>query len=59
MNVRTYAKDLRLPAARDFLWQYVHCTPLTAILASLDGDRIAALSVTSSIDGRSGRTLME
>jgi ubiquinone/menaquinone biosynthesis C-methylase UbiE len=43
VNVRTYAKELRLPEAREFLWQYVHCTPLTGMLASLDATRIAAL----------------
>jgi ubiquinone/menaquinone biosynthesis C-methylase UbiE len=43
VNVRTYVKDLRLPEAREFLWQYVHCTPLTGMLASLDAARIAAL----------------
>jgi ubiquinone/menaquinone biosynthesis C-methylase UbiE len=41
--VRTYTKSLRLPAARDFLWQYVHCTPLAGMLTHLDADRIAAL----------------
>ncbi|HXH05549.1 MAG TPA: methyltransferase domain-containing protein [Vicinamibacterales bacterium] len=43
VSVRTYTKTLRLPAARDFLWQYVHCTPLTAMLAQLDAGRLAAL----------------
>lgn len=43
VNVRTYAKDLRLPVAREFLWQYVHCTPLTGMLANVDALRIAAL----------------
>jgi ubiquinone/menaquinone biosynthesis C-methylase UbiE len=43
VNVRTYAKDLRLPEAREFLWQYVHCTPLTGMLANLDAARIVAL----------------
>ena len=43
VTVRTYTKPLRLPAARDFLWQYVHCTPLTAMLSKLDAARIAAL----------------
>jgi ubiquinone/menaquinone biosynthesis C-methylase UbiE len=42
VNVRTYAKELRLPPAREFLWQYVHCTPLTGMLAGLDAGRIAA-----------------
>jgi hypothetical protein len=43
VSVRTYAKHLRLPEARDSLCQYVHCTPLAGMLASLDGVRIAAL----------------
>jgi ubiquinone/menaquinone biosynthesis C-methylase UbiE len=43
VTVRTYGKELRLPAARDFLWQYVHCTPLAGMLASVDGARVAAL----------------
>jgi SAM-dependent methyltransferase len=41
--IRTCAKTVRLPAAREFLWQYVHCTPLTGMLSSLDAARIAAL----------------
>ena len=41
--VRSFSKTLRLPAARDFLWQYVHCTPLTGMLSNLDAARIAAL----------------
>lgn len=41
--VRTYSKPLRLPPARDFLWQYVHCTPLTGMLSKLDAARIDAL----------------
>ena len=43
VTVRTDTKPLRLPAARDFLWQYVHCTPLAAMLSKLDAARIAAL----------------
>ena len=43
VTVRTYSKPLRLPAARDFLWQYVHSTPLVGILSNLDAARIAAL----------------
>jgi ubiquinone/menaquinone biosynthesis C-methylase UbiE len=42
VSVRTHTKSLRLPAARDFLWQYVHCTPLTAMLSKLDAARRAA-----------------
>jgi ubiquinone/menaquinone biosynthesis C-methylase UbiE len=43
VTVRTYTKPLRLPVARDFLWQYVHCTPLTGMLSNVDAARIAAL----------------
>lgn len=43
VTVRTYAKELRLPEPREFLWQYVHCTPLTGMLANLDAARISAL----------------
>ena len=34
--VRQYTKTLRLPSPRDFLWQYVQCTPLAAQLAEAD-----------------------
>ena len=34
--IRRYTKTLRLPAPRDFLWQYVQCTPLAAQLAEAD-----------------------
>ena len=43
VTVRTYARQVRLPVARDFLWQYANCTPLTGMLSNLDADRIAAL----------------
>jgi ubiquinone/menaquinone biosynthesis C-methylase UbiE len=43
VTVRTYTKLLRLPPARDFLWQYVHCTPLTATLSNADATCITAL----------------
>jgi ubiquinone/menaquinone biosynthesis C-methylase UbiE len=43
VTIRTDTKPLRLPAARDFLWQYVHCTPLTAIVSKLDAARMTAL----------------
>jgi ubiquinone/menaquinone biosynthesis C-methylase UbiE len=41
--VRTYTKPLRLPAAREFLWQYVHSTPLAGMLSTFDAARITAL----------------
>ncbi len=36
-------RTLRLPAPADFLWQYVHSTPLVAGLAGVDDRRRAAL----------------
>jgi hypothetical protein len=35
-------RQLRLPAARDFLWQYVHSTPLTGAIGELNGEGRAA-----------------
>ena len=42
----TLGKDaiqLRLPAARDFLWQYVHSTPLAGIVAGADEEALSTL----------------
>lgn len=36
IDVTTSSKPLRLPAPDDFLWQYIHCTPLAAAAAQLD-----------------------
>jgi Methylase involved in ubiquinone/menaquinone biosynthesis len=41
--VRTERKPLRLPPARDFLWQYVHCTPLTGLISEMDSNQTSAL----------------
>jgi hypothetical protein len=49
-TVRADTKPLRLPPARDSLWQYVHSTPLAAMLSKLDAPRIAALE--SDVVGR-------
>ena len=59
VNVRTYAKDLRLPAARDFSGSTctAHHSPACSRASMAPGSPPS--SVTSSIDGRSGRTLME
>ncbi|HEX5132622.1 MAG TPA: hypothetical protein VFX92_09050, partial [Candidatus Krumholzibacteria bacterium] len=35
--------ELRLPPARDFLWQYVRSTPLAAVIDKVDRARLAAL----------------
>jgi SAM-dependent methyltransferase len=42
-TVRRYVKTLRLPAPRDFLWQYVQCTPLAEQVAQADPEVLAAL----------------
>jgi len=34
---------LRLPAPKDFLWQYVHSTPLAGAVAQMDDERRATL----------------
>lgn len=39
INVEVTTKTLRLPPPADFLWQYVHATPMGAVVASSEGDR--------------------
>jgi ubiquinone/menaquinone biosynthesis C-methylase UbiE len=41
--VRMETTQLRLPAARDFLWHYVSSTPLASAIGDLDGERRMAL----------------
>lgn len=41
--VRRETKEIHLPAAREFLWQYVSCSPLSGLLADADGDVLAAI----------------
>jgi ubiquinone/menaquinone biosynthesis C-methylase UbiE len=43
VTVRTYAKGIRLPAPRDFLWQYVQCTPIAGLVAETGHEVISAL----------------
>jgi ubiquinone/menaquinone biosynthesis C-methylase UbiE len=43
VTVRRYTKTLRLPAPRDFLWQYMAATPLAEQLAATDREVLAAL----------------
>jgi len=43
VDVRMETRQLRLPAARDFLWQYVHSTPLAGAIGELDAGVRAAL----------------
>lgn len=40
-RVEADMKELRLPPARDFLWQYVHSTPLAAAIEHMDHGTLA------------------
>ena len=42
IEVRTATKKLQVPAAGDFLWQYIHSTPLIAAVAKADEAKRAA-----------------
>lgn len=39
VTVETTTKTLRLPPPADFLWQYIHATPMAALVAEADDDR--------------------
>lgn len=39
VSVQSETKSLRLPKPEDFLWQYVHSTPLSGVVAHADDDR--------------------
>jgi ubiquinone/menaquinone biosynthesis C-methylase UbiE len=41
--IRAIAKTVHAPSAADFLWGYIHSTPLAGILAQASADRRAAL----------------
>jgi SAM-dependent methyltransferase len=41
--VRRETKEFHLPSPREFLWQYVYCTPLTALLADADTELLGAI----------------
>ena len=43
ISVRSETKTLRLPSPEEFLWQYVHSTPLAEPLAQADDAKRAAL----------------
>lgn len=43
VSVAADTKSLRLPAPEEFLWQYVHCTPLAGAVAQVDDERRGAL----------------
>ncbi|MBZ0267516.1 methyltransferase domain-containing protein [bacterium] len=39
VSVQSDTKSLRLPAPEEFLWQYIHSTPLAGAVAQMDDDR--------------------
>ncbi len=39
VTVETTTKTLRLPPPAEFLWQYIHATPMAALVAEADADR--------------------
>ena len=41
--VQAETKPFHLPAAADFLWQYIQCTPLAPSIMAVDEDRRDAL----------------
>jgi ubiquinone/menaquinone biosynthesis C-methylase UbiE len=43
VSVRTHTRTVRLPPAADFVWQYVNCTPLAALLSGVTRDQAAGL----------------
>ena len=43
VDVRAKPKDLRLPAPNDFLWQYIHSTPMAEAAAHADSRKLDAL----------------
>ena len=43
IDVRSSKLMVSLPAPAEFLWQYVHSTPLVAAVTPLDDERLAAL----------------
>jgi len=43
LEVRRTTRALRVPPPEQFLWQYVHSTPLAAVLAEVDEERRAEL----------------
>jgi len=36
VTARPHAKNLQLPSARDFMWQYIYCTPLMGVVPQSD-----------------------
>ena len=59
ITTRTQRRDIQLPPARDFMWQYIYCTPLMAVLPqsgtpqteALERDVVAAWQPWASGEG--------
>ena len=43
LDVGPHRKTISPPGARDFMWQYIHCTPLMTLVPPPDDPRAAAL----------------
>jgi hypothetical protein len=43
LAIRPHRKQVQLPAARDFMWQYIYCTPLMALLPQSGNAQTEAL----------------
>src|ERR671924_720927 len=43
VSVQSDTKPLRLPPPEEFLWQYVHSTPLAGAVAQVDDERLGSL----------------
>jgi len=43
VEVRVYDKEFKLPAPKEFLWQYVYSTPLADVMEQVDEERKNAL----------------
>lgn len=43
VSAQADTKQLRLPAPEEFLWQYVHSTPLAGVMAQVDDERRTSL----------------
>lgn len=63
LEIEPGARELQLPSARDFMWQYIYCTPLMALLpqsgnaqtAALERDVVAGWKPWSTGDGMTYR----